>query len=111
MKTRDTLNVILGLAFLGVIGVGLFWSIRWIVDRVSTLESQTSSAIIAGAVAILIAVIGHAFQATWNRRREIEEAQRLAKTELYESFMDNWFTVMNIGRQDSAQTLNARQQA
>lgn len=80
-------------------------------ERASTLESQTSSAIVAGAVAILIAAMGHAFQATWNRRREIEEAQRPAKVELYESFIDNWFTVMNIGRQETAQTLNARQQA
>jgi hypothetical protein len=111
VKSRETLNLVLGLGILAAAGAGLFLLIRWVVERASTLESQTSSAIIAGAVAVLIAAMGHAFQVTWNRRRQIEEAQRPAKTELYEEFIDNWFTVLNIGRQDTTQSVTARKQA
>lgn len=95
MKNREFLSGILGFGLLTIFGVGLFLIIRWLVEKVSTLQSQTSSAIIAGAVAIVLAVMSHAVQLYLTRKRETEEAQRPAKIELYETFMEHWFDAMN----------------
>lgn len=111
MKSRDAFNVLVGFPFLSAVAVGLFLLIHWMVERFSTLESQTSSAIVAGVAAVLVAAMSHLYQGLWNRRRAIEEAQRPAKIELYQEFISNFFDVMNVERQDTAQSHHACRQA
>jgi hypothetical protein len=67
MRERETFNIFLGLVILTLAAVLMVLSVRWIVQQATTMESQVSSSIIAGSVAFLIAAMGYAFQATWNR--------------------------------------------
>lgn len=108
MKNRNLWNGLLGLTVVILIAAGLFLFIRWVVEKVSTLESQTSAAVIVGSVTILVAVMGHAVQVFITRQREREEARREAKTELYEAFMVHWFKVMQIGKQSGTQGQSGR---
>lgn len=108
MNRRDFWNGLLGLAIVISLIVGLFAFLRWVVDKVSTLESQISVAIIAGSVTVLVAIMSHAVQVFITRQQEREAAQRAAKTALYESLVTHWFNVMNIGKQDNKQGQNVR---
>lgn len=99
MRRKQAINSLIGLLSLSTVIAILIWGLRWIIEQFGSLESETSAAIIAGSVTIVVAIAGNAFQVYMTRQKEREEARRAAKTQLYESFMSHWFKVMGVGTQ------------
>lgn len=94
MRSRNTLNALVGLLFVVSAALGAYLVARAIWGGFTSLESGTASAVAAAAGAVLLAIINIVAQRYVDRRRDIEARQRDKKIELYQKFMTYWFNLL-----------------
>lgn len=94
MPNRSTVNTIVGLLVVVSAGLGVFLIVRAIVAGFSSLQVGVSSAIVASAGAVLLAITNVVVQRVVEKRREIEARQRDKKVELYQQFTKFWFDMV-----------------
>ena len=79
-----------GLAFLGLLLA------LWFV--LSSATPQVASAVIAAVATVLVAVFGALATRQREHERDVQQAQRKQKIEVYQEFLDYWFKAMRGSR-------------
>jgi len=98
LERSPLISVLVGLVLLLAIGTGLFWLLRSVMNWIVSQDSQVAAASIAflGTVTAGIGAVVISQQRT--KSREIAEAHRPLKTELYMSFASEIVELMRSGK-------------
>lgn len=67
-------------------------------NLITSASAQVASSVIAASATILVAVFSTIVSKQLERKREIEQEQRLKRAAVYEEFLDYWFSVMQRRR-------------
>lgn len=99
-----TLNTIIGLVVLVLIGAGAVAAIYFIYSAVADFLTSTSpqvgSAVIGTSGLVFVAVIANFGTKYLDRQQQIQQEQRAKKAEVYQEFMAFWFRALTSGEGD-----------
>lgn len=91
-KTYKTFLIVLGLFFYGSTAYALYRAADATIRLMSSVDSQISTAIIAGAVAVIVSVMSIVVGKVYESRARVEKENRDKKITVYEdllNFMSN----------------------
>jgi hypothetical protein len=80
-------SIALGLASLIVLAGVTLLAGWFVLGWFSTLQREVATAIIAGFVAVMVSIVSVLLSKYFDRKREIEQAQRAKKAEIYEELL------------------------
>ena len=79
-------SLVLGLTLL-VAAVIVLFAGSFLLGWFSTLQREVATAIVAGFVAVIVSIVSVVLSKSYDRKREIEQAQRANKAEIYEALL------------------------
>ncbi len=86
-------SITIGLVTLGILGIGAYWFIAALIDKLSSINSDVSKALIGAVVAVVGATITIVFGKLLEQRIEIRQEVRVKKVPVYEEHMKVIFDV------------------
>ncbi|MBO1530245.1 hypothetical protein J3492_03330 [Psychrobacter sp. F1192] len=92
-KIQNFVFATLGLIAIISLIVGAFYTAKLFISYLNEIDASIAAAIIAASGTILTAVLTVVIGQTINKKREIEDAHRVFKIEIYSKFIDftiNW---------------------
>lgn len=106
-KIQNFVFATLGLIAIISLIVGAFYTAKLFISYLNEIDASIAAAIIAASGTILTAVLTVVIGQTINKKREIEDAHRVFKIEIYSKFIDftiNWvFSQSRENRQAMSQ--------
>lgn len=91
-RISGCLQLLFGFVLLGLIVWGVYYLLRLYWVSVTSLQSDIGSAIVAASATVIVSVSAIIGGKYFERRQQIEQQQRERKIEIYEEFMEKWFT-------------------
>lgn len=96
---------------LALFALTVFGAVRLFVAGVRTfegLDKQVAAALVAGFASVVVATFTVVGSRYLERRSQREEALRVKKTAIYESFVGGMFDVFDLGRRRTDETADAK---
>src|SRR3990167_3821002 len=75
-------------------GIGLFYFIAGLIDKLNSLNSELSKAMITGGVTIFAAIVTLVIGKIWEQKMKIQQDVREKKIPVYEKQIETFFEVM-----------------
>lgn len=94
MDTKPQYGLVVSLIIVALLGVGLYFFISAILDKLNALNSDLGKAIIAGAVTVAAAIVTLVVGKVWEQKVKIQQEIREKKIPVYEKQIETFFAVM-----------------
>ncbi|MDZ7616964.1 MAG: hypothetical protein U1E05_08170 [Patescibacteria group bacterium] len=82
------------LGVVALLGLGVYFFIAAVIDKLNALNSDLGKAIVAGAVTVAAAIITLVVGKVWEQRVKIQQEVREKKVPVYEKQIETFFAVM-----------------
>ena len=95
METKQhPLALPVSLVVVAVLGLGVYWFISALIEKLNAVNSDLGKAIIAGAVTLSVALVSVVVGKVWEQRLKLQQDVREKKVPVYEKQIETFFSVL-----------------
>jgi hypothetical protein len=90
---QQPVNVFISLLVVGLLGLGVYWLITALFDKLNSVDSDIGKALVTGGATVSIAVVSLVFGKLWEQKVKIEQDIREKKIPVYEKQIAIFFSI------------------
>lgn len=94
MNSKPQYSLVIALAVVGLLGLGVYYFLVAVIDKLNAVNSDLGKAVVAGAVAVAAAIVTQVVGKVWEQRVKIQQEVREKKVPVYEKQIETFFAVM-----------------
>lgn len=91
---QQSVNMFVSLLVVGLLGLGVYWLITAIIDKLNSVDSDLGKALVTGGVTVSVAVVSLVIGKLWEQQVKIQQDIREKKIPVYEKQIEIFFSIM-----------------
>jgi hypothetical protein len=94
VDSKPQYGLVVSLAIVALLGLGVYYFIAAVIDKLNAVNSDLGKAIVTGAVTVAAAIVTLVVGKVWEQRVKIQQEVREKKIPVYEKQIETFFAVM-----------------
>jgi hypothetical protein len=91
---QQPVNIFVSLLIVGLLGLGLYWLITSLIDKLNSVDSDLGKALVTGGVTVSVAVVSLVIGKLWEQQVKIKQDIREKKIPVYEKQIETFFSII-----------------
>jgi hypothetical protein len=91
---QQPVNIFVSLLTVGLLGLGVYWLITSLIDKLNSVDSDLGKALVTGGATVSVAVVSLVIGKLWEQQVKIQQDIREKKIPVYEKQIETFFSII-----------------